>query len=348
MSDNRTLFATMPNGDLVEELTLRCGALRCSILTYGGAIRSLVVPDKDGNPVDVALGFDTIEDYMAQTCYIGALIGRFGNRINQGKFTLGGVDYTLATNNGPNHLHGGDIGFDKQIWTVEDQTENQVVLSLVSPDGQENYPGTLTVIVTYTLTEDGLSISYHANTDADTLCNLTNHCYFNLSGHDSGPVDNQTICIKAQAYTPTDAGSIPTGEIAPVEGTPMDLRFGRAIGERVDEDFDQLTMAGGYDHNYVVDGPAGVLRPAARAWSPDTGITMEVLTTQPGIQFYSGNYLDGCPAGKDGAPYARRWAFCLETQTFPDAPNKPQFPSALLAKGEEYHQTTVYRFGLRP
>lgn len=344
MSDNRTLFATMPNGDLVEELTLRCGALRCSILTYGGAIRSLVVPDKDGNPVDVALGFDTIEDYMAQTCYIGALIGRFGNRINQGKFTLNGVNYTLATNNGPNHLHGGDIGFDKQLWTVEDQTENQVVLSLVSPDGQENYPGTLTVIVTYTLTEDGLSISYHANTDADTLCNLTNHCYFNLSGHDSGPVDNQTICIKAQAYTPTDAGSIPTGEIASVEGTPMDLRTPVAMGAHWDDDFEQLTMARGYDHNWVLDGEAGQLRHVATAHSPATGITMEVHTTTPGVQFYSGNYMDGCPVGKDGAPYDKRWGFCLETQNFPDAPNHENFPSAVLKPGQEYKEETVYKF----
>lgn len=344
MSDNRTLFATMPNGDLVEELTLRCGALCCSILTYGGAIRSLVVPDKDGNPVDVVLGFDTMEDYMAQTCYIGALIGRFGNRINQGKFTLGGVDYTLAVNNGPNHLHGGDIGFDKQIWTVEDLTDNQAVLSLVSPDGQEHYPGTLTVIVTYTLTEDGLSISYHANTDADTLCNLTNHCYFNLSGHDSGPVDDQTICIKAQAYTPTDAVSIPTGEIASVEGTPMDLRTPVALGAHWDDDFQQLTFAHGYDHNWVLDGTPGQLRHVATAHSPVTGITMEVHTTTPGMQLYTGNFLDGCPLGKGGAPYANRWAYALETQNFPDAPNHENFPSAVLKPGQEYKEETVYKF----
>ena len=344
MSATRIPFSSLPDGTAVEELILTNGALRCSILTYGGAIRSLVVPDKDGNPVDVALGFDTMEDYMSQTCYIGALIGRFGNRIGKGKFTLNGVDYTLATNNGPNHLHGGDIGFDKRIWTVESQTDNQVVLSLTSPNGEENYPGNLTVIVTYTLQEDGLSIAYHATTDADTLCNLTNHCYFNLSGHASGPVGEQTISIQAQSYTPTDAGSIPTGEIASVEGTPMDLRTPVAIGAHWDDDFEQLTMARGYDHNWVLDGQPGQLRHVATAHSSATGITMEVHTTTPGIQFYSGNYMDGCPAGKNGAPYDKRWGFCLETQNFPDAPNHDYFPSAVLHVGEVYQEETVYKF----
>ena len=341
-------FGTLPDGQPVALITLRKGRLSCEILTYGGALRSLTVPGRQGGEVDVLLGLPTLEDYLRQDKFLGALIGRYANRIGDSRFTLNGKEYPLRANDGKNHLHGGQVGFDKQVWTVSEGGADFVTLTLHSPDGQEGYPGDLDVSVTYRLTEDSIVLDYRATSSADTLCNLTNHAYFNLSGHQSGPVTAQGIQIYAQSYTPTDAGSIPTGEIAPVEGTPMDLRFGRAIGERVDEDFDQLTMAGGYDHNYVVDGPAGVLRPAARAWSPDTGITMEVLTTQPGIQFYSGNYLDGCPAGKDGAPYARRWAFCLETQTFPDAPNKPQFPSALLAKGEEYHQTTVYRFGLRP
>ena len=341
-------FGTLPDGQPVALITLRKGRLSCEILTYGGALRSLTVPDRQGGEVDVLLGLPTLEDYLRQDKFLGALIGRYANRIGDSRFTLNGKEYPLRANDGKNHLHGGPVGFDKQVWTVSEGDADFVTLTLHSPDGQEGYPGDLDVSVTYRLTEDSIVLDYRATSSADTLCNLTNHAYFNLSGPQSGPVTAQGIQIYAQSYTPTDAGSIPTGEIAPVEGTPMDLRFGRAIGERVDEDFDQLTMAGGYDHNYVVDGPAGVLRPAARAWSPDTGITMEVLTTQPGIQFYSGNYLDGCPAGKDGAPYARRWAFCLETQTFPDAPNKPQFPSALLVKGEEYHQTTVYRFGLRP
>ena len=341
-------FGTLPDGQPVSLITLRKGRLSCELLTYGGALRALTVPDRQGGEVDVLLGLPNLEDYLRQDKFLGALIGRYANRIGDSRFTLNGKEYPLRANDGKNHLHGGPVGFDKQVWTVSEGGADFATLTLHSPDGQEGYPGDLDVSVTYRLTEDSIVLDYRATSSADTLCNLTNHAYFNLSGHQSGPVTAQGIQIYAQSYTPTDAGSIPTGEIAPVEGTPMDLRFGRAIGERVDEDFDQLTMAGGYDHNYVVDGPAGVLRPAARAWSPDTGITMEVLTTQPGIQFYSGNYLDGCPAGKDGAPYARRWAFCLETQTFPDAPNKPQFPSALLVKGEEYHQTTVYRFGLRP
>ena len=344
MSANRTTFATMPDGSLVEELTLCAGPLRCSILTYGGAVRSLVVPDRDGNPVDVVLGFDSLEDYQAQTCYIGALIGRYGNRIGGAKFTLNGVEYPLFVNNGPNHLHGGKVGFDKQIWTVESLTDNQAVLSLVSPDGQENYPGTLTVTVTYTLTQEGLSIAYRATTDADTLCNLTNHCYFNLSGHNSGVVGEQTISIAAQSYTPTDATSIPTGEIATVEGTPMDLRTPVAMGKHWDDDFVQLTQAAGYDHNWVLDGQPGQLRCVATAHSPATGITMEVHTTTPGMQFYTGNFLDGCPAGKGGAAYANRCGFALETQNFPDAPHHENFPSAVLRPGEVYQEETIYKF----
>ena len=341
-------FGALPDGQRVDLITLQNGRLSCEILTYGGALRSLVVPDRDGRATDVLLGLPTLEDYRTQDKFLGALIGRYANRIGGSHFRLNGKEYSLRANDGKNHLHGGPVGFDKQVWTVTEGGADFVTLTLHSPDGQEGYPGDLDVEVTYRLTEDSIELDYRAKTSQDTLCNLTNHAYFNLSGHQSGPVTNQGIQIYAQSYTPTDAGSIPTGEIAPVAGTPMDLRLGQAIGAQVDEDFPQLTMAGGYDHNYVVDGPAGVLRPAARAWSPDTGITMEVLTTQPGIQFYSGNYLDGCPAGKGGAPYAKRWAFCLETQTFPDAPNKPQFPSALLAKGEEYHHTTVYCFGRRP
>ena len=343
MSANRTTFATMPDGSLVEELTLCAGPLRCSILTYGGAVRSLVVPDRDGNPVDVVLGFDSLEDYQAQTCYIGALIGRYGNRIGGAKFTLNGVEYSLFVNNSPNHLHGGAVGFDKQNWTVESLTDNQVVLSLVSPDGQENYPGTLTVTVTYTLTREGLSIAYRATTDADTLCNLTNHSYFNLSGHNSGSVAEQTISIAAQCYTPTDAGSIPTGEIASVAGTPMDLRIPVAMGAHWDDDFPQLVMAGGYDHNWVLDGQPGQLRCVATAHSPATGITMEVHTTTPGMQFYTGNFLDGCPAGKGGAAYANRCGFALETQNFPDAPHHDNFPSPVLKPGQEYKAETVYK-----
>ena len=346
MKENaRTLFGLMPDGRAVEKITLTRGERSCAILTYGGAIQALTVPDRNGKPVDVALGFDTLEDYQRQDKYLGALIGRYGNRIGGASFALDGQEYPLAANDGGvNHLHGGAAGFDKQVWTVEEQGEDSLTLSLYSPDGQEGYPGNLSVQVVYTLTDRGLSIDYRAKCDRDTLCNLTNHAYFNLSGHSSGPVAGQFVQLLASRYTPTVPGSIPTGELAEVEGTPMDLRAGLPIGQRVDEDFPQLTMAGGYDHNWCVDGADGTLRLAARAWSPDTGIVLETWTTQPGVQFYSGNYLDGCPAGKGGAPYARRWGFCLETQHYPDSPHHPNFPSTVLPAGEEYRQQTEYRF----
>ena len=344
MENNRTVFGAMPDGTPVEELTLRSGGLACKIITYGGAVRSLSVPDRDGNPVDVALGFDTMEGYLNQDGYLGALVGRYANRIGGAKFTLNGVEYQLAANDGPNSLHGGNVGFSHRVWTVEEQSGDSVTLSLTSPDMQEGYPGTLRVRVTYSLSKEGLAIDYRAVCDRDTVCNLTNHTYFNLSGHDSGSVEGQYIRLNASRYTPTVPGSIPTGEIAPVDGTFMDLRHIQPIGACIDEDFDQLTMAGGYDHNWVIDGWDGSLRPAAWAWSPDTCIVMECFTTLPGVQFYAGNYLDGCPAGKGGAPYGRRHGFCLETQHFPDSPNQPGFPSCVLKGWAEYRSTTVYCF----
>ncbi|MBD5084309.1 MAG: galactose mutarotase [Clostridiales bacterium] len=345
MEQNRTAFGRMPDGTQVDKLTLRDGAFSCEIITYGGAVRSLMVPDRDGNPVDVVLGFDTLADYRAQDKYIGALVGRYANRIGGARFTLNGVEYKLAANNGENSLHGGDVGFDKQVWTVEELTDNSVTLSLTSPDGQEGYPGTLKVEVTYTLADGALKIDYRAESDRDTVCNLTNHSYFNLSGHDSGSVESQDIRLYASRYTPTVPGSIPTGEIAPVDGTPMDLRTPQPIGAHINDPFDQLTMAGGYDHNWVIDElNTAAVRLAATAWSPDTGIRMEVATTQPGVQFYAGNFVGGCPAGKDGAVYGDRHGFCLETQLFPDSPNRSEFPSCVLRAGEEYRGTTMYRF----
>ena len=345
-TENRRPFGAMPDGTAVEELTLRNGACSCSILTYGGALRSLVVPGKDG-PVDVVLGFDTLEDYRTQDKYLGALVGRYANRIGGARFPLEGKEYPLAPNDGGvNHLHGGNVGFDKRVWTVEGQTANAVTLSLTSPDGEEGYPGTLKVSVTYTLKDAALEIAYRAETDKTTICNLTNHAYFNLSGHGSGPVTDQLIQVLADRYTPTVPGSIPTGELAPVGGTPMDLRAFTPIGARIDEPFEQLQLAGGYDHNWAIPGWDGTLRTAARARSPKTGITMEVETDLPGVQFYAGNYLDGCPAGKGGAPYAKRWGFCLETQYFPDSPNHDNFPSCVLRPGEVYRTVTAYRFGV--
>jgi len=341
-------FGVTPDGAAVELHTLRAGALSCNVLTYGGTLQSLRVPDRDGKPVDVLLGFDSLEPYLTHDKFLGALVGRYANRIGAARFTLNGKAYPLAANdNGVNHLHGGLDGFNRRVWTVESASENRLLLSLFSPDGDQGYPGNLTVQVTYTLTAEGLTIDYRAESGRDTVCNLTNHAYFNLSGHDSGPVLDQTIQIPADRYTPTDPLSIPTGEIAPVEGTPMDLRTTAPIGARIGEDFPQLLQAGGYDHNWIPNGQPGALRTAARAASAVTGVSMEVLSTLPGIQFYTGNYLDGCPAGKGGAPYARRWGFCLETQFYPDSPNQPGFPSCVLRPGETYAHTTVFRFAAK-
>ena len=348
MEQNRQIVGHLPNGTPVEELTLRDGALSCGIITYGGAVRRLVVPGRDANPVDIALGFDTLEGYTSQDKYMGAIVGRYANRIGGARFTLNGVEYRLAANDGPNSLHGGRAGFDKQVWSVSELSKNRVTLSLDSPGGQEGYPGALSVRVTYTLARGALSIGYWAGHTGDTVFNPSNHTYFNLSGHHSGRVEGQYIRLNASRYTPTLPGSIPTGELAPVDATPMDLRTAQPIGARINEPFGQLTLAGGYDHNWVIDGWDRALRPAALAWSPETGISMEVSTTLPGVQFYTGNYLDGCPVGKGGAVYAARCGFCLETQFFPDTPNQPSFPSCVLRAGEDYNSRTVYRFGTLP
>lgn len=349
MENDRRTFGYMPDGRAVEELTLRAlgpedKTYVCRIITYGGAVRSLTMPSREGKPVDVVLGFDSLEDYIAQDKYIGALVGRYANRISGAKFTLNGAEYSLAANDGANSLHGGLAGFDKQVWTVEEFTGSGITLSLVSPDGQEGYPGTLEVKVAYTLSDGGLAIDYRARCDRDTVFNPTNHSYFNLSGHDSGSVEGQYIRVTGSRYTPAAAGLIPTGEIAAVDGTPMDLRKARKIGERIGEEFPQLTMAGGYDHNWAVDQQNGPLGRAAAAWSPETGIGMMVLTSLPGVQFYAGNFLSGCPNGKGGAAYGDRQGFCLETQFFPDSPNRPEFPSCVLKAGEEYHHTTIFSF----
>lgn len=340
-----TPFGVMPDGTAVELYTLTAGALSCDVITFGGSLQSLRVPDRTGRPVDVLLGFDTLEPYRTHGKSLGALVGRYANRIGGARFTLNGKTYPLAANNnGVNHLHGGLVGYNQRVWTVEKATDSSLTLSLFSPDGEEGYPGNLTVRVTYTLTEEGLTIAYRAECDRDTVCNLTNHAYFNLSGHGSGPVLDQTIQLLADRYTPTDPLSIPTGEIAPVEGTPMDLREPTPIGARIGEDFPQLRQAGGYDHNWIPGGEPGSLRPIARAASAVTGISMEVLSTLPGVQFYTGNYLDGCPAGKGGAAYGDRWGFCLETQFYPDSPNHANFPSCVLRAGEVFDHTAAFRF----
>ncbi len=344
MNEHVTSFGVTASGEAVQQVTLRSGAFSCGILTYGGALRFLTVPDRQGRPVDVVLGFDTMEDYQKQNKYMGALVGRHANRIGGSAFTLDGKTYPLLANDGPNHLHGGGAGFDKQLWKLEAASDTHAILSLVSPDMQEGYPGKLSVQVTYTLENAAFTIRYVARTDRKTVCNLTNHSYFNLAGHTSGPVLDQEIQLFAENYTPADSESLPTGILAPVAGTPMDLRKLTPIGAHIHDGFDQLRWAGGYDHNWAVDGETGVLRPAARAVCRETGISMDVETTLPGIQFYSGNYLDGCPAGKGGAPYAKRWAFCLETQFFPNATNCPAFAQPVLAPGETFDHATVYHF----
>ena len=340
-------FGVTSRGEKVSLITLRDERMSCGILTYGGAVAFLNVPERDGATVDVVLGFDDLETYENQDKYIGALIGRHANRIAKGQFTLDGRDYQLARNDGNNHLHGGNVGFDKRVWQVEKVADGQAVLLLHSPDGEEGYPGNLDVRVTYTLKNGALAIRYQAQCDADTLCNLTNHTYFNLGGHSSGNVLDQTVQLFADKFTPADRESLPVGTVAPVEGTPMDLRTPTPIGASIDSAFDQLEWAGGYDHNWVVNGQPGVLRPAARAYCQKTGVALEVDTTLPGIQFYTGNYLGGVPIGKGGVPYGYRWGFCLESQFFPNAMACPAFQQPILRKDEHYDHTTVFRFSAK-
>ena len=345
MEEQRKIFGTMPGGQKVEAITLRDGPYICTILTYGGAVQSLIVPDRAGKAVDVVLGMDTLEGYIRQDKYLGALVGRCANRTAGAAFPLNGTEYPLAANDGPNHIHGGRVGFDKKLWTVEGFTENTLTLSLTSPDGEEGYPGALTAEVTYRLSGVGLEIGYLARSDADTVCNLTNHTYFNLSGHGSGSVENHLLKLNASRYTPIGPGLIPTGEIASVEGTPMDLRTPKRLGDGWSQDFEQLRLAGGYDHNWIIDGEPGVLRTFAKVCAPDTGIALELEATLPGVQLYTGNFLEGCPPGKGGAVYGKRAGFCLETQFFPDAIHHPQFPSPILRAGEPWRHTARFRFG---
>ena len=347
----RKPFGTAPGGGAAELFTLRRGTLAVAVTNWGGHVVSIRVPDREGKVADVALAYSDAAGYFADPAFFGALVGRYANRIAGGEFSLGGKDFHLARNNGPNALHGGPGGFHKRLWTarvVTGQDGDALELTYVSPDGEEGYPGTLTAVVVYSLTADGgLRIEYSATTDRETIVNLTNHTYFNLAGESSGDVLGHEIEIEADAFTPVDATLIPTGEIRPVAGTPFDFRQPVAIGARIDAPDPQLEAAGGYDHNFVLRGPSGELRLAARVHEPKSGRVLEVLTTQPGIQFYSGNFLDGTIQGPSGRRYARRSGFCLETQHFPDSPHRPGFPSVVLKPGERYRQTTVYRFDVR-
>ena len=333
-------FGTTKEGREVEQWTLRAGDYAIQVLTYGGTLRSFCVPAPEGSR-DIVLGCDTVEGYENQDKYFGALIGRVANRIGGAAFDLNGVHYSLAANNGPNCLHGGLRGFDKAIWAAREEN-GALVLTLNSPDGEEDFPGSLEVQVTYSLSEDGsLTLDYQARSDRDTLCNLTNHSYFNLLGHAYGSLGDQKLQIMAPAIVETDENSTPTGTILPVDGTPFDLREPVEISKGLAMDHLQLKLGNGYDHNFVLHCQSWApMSLAARATGG--GLCLECRTTQPGLQFYSGNYLDGVP-GKNGAVYGLRSGFCLETQAWPDAIHHAAFPSAILRAGEVYRQSTVYR-----
>jgi aldose 1-epimerase len=342
-------FGKTGDGKPVDLYTLtNQHGMEIRVMSYGGIILSLRVPDKNGEFDDVTLGYESLDGYLEKTAYFGAIIGRYGNRIANGKFTLDGKEYTLAINNGPNALHGGLKGFDKVVWAAE-PFENQdgagVIFAYTSPDGEEGYPGNLKARVTYTLTaQNELIFDYHATTDKATPINLTNHTYFHLAGDGKGDILGHVLMLNADRLTPVDKNLIPTGELQSVKGTPLDFTKPTVVGARIHEQNEQLLFAGGYDHNFVINRQGPGLALAARVEGPTTGRVMEVFTTEPGVQFYSGNFLDGTITGKGGHVYTPRTGFCLETQHFPDSPNKPQFPSTILRPGEAYDSKTVYKF----
>ena len=338
------------HGTAVDLFTLRNNkGAEAGISTYAGLVIFLKVPDRNGNFGDVVLGYNNLDGYLKASPYFGALIGRYGNRIAKGKFTLDGKEYTLAVNNGPNALHGGLVGFDKVVW------EPRILASLEGPslelrytskDGEEGYPGKLTVKAVYTLTEDNaLKLEYTATTDKDTVVNLTQHSYFNLAGQ--GTILNHQVMLPADKFTPVDSTLIPTGELKPVEGTPFDFRTPTAIGARIGQEDEQLKFGGGYDHNWVINKPMGQLGLMARVYEPTTGRVLEVLSTEPGLQFYTGNFLDGKITGKGGWVYNYRNGFCMEPQHYPDSPNQPKFPSVVLKPGQLYKNTIVFRFSVQ-
>jgi aldose 1-epimerase len=344
------------DGQQVDLYTLANGqGVTLKVATYGGAITELWTPDREGVAGNITLGFPSLDGYRSEAFlksgpYFGALIGRYGNRIGNAKFTLDGVEYTLAANNGANHLHGGIKGFDKVVWSAEELREKDAVglkLTYRSADGEEGYPGNLDVEVTYRLTKDSeLKISYKATTDKLTHCNLTNHAYFNLSAGKSPDVLGHELAILADKYTAVDAGLIPVGP-EDVAETPFDFRTPHAIGERIGNDSEQLKNGGGYDHNFVLNSGGGKLSLAATVYEPLSGRTLEVYTTEPGVQFYSGNFLDGSLVGVGDVPYTKRYGFCLETQHFPDTPNQAAFPSTALKPGETYASETIYKFSTK-
>jgi aldose 1-epimerase len=348
MAPVKNRFGKNQFGEPVDLFTLtQPGGITVRIMNHGGTIVSLETPDRNGTMADIVLGHDTAAEYVQETPYFGAAVGRFANRIRNGKFTLDGKEYMLARNNGPNALHGGLRGFDKVVWDAEIlAAQNAVRMTYISADGEEGFPGEVKTVMTYTLTEaNELKIDYAAETTRPTPYNITNHSYFNLAGHHSGVAGGQIVTIHADTFLPTDATSIPYGEEAPVEGTPFDFRTPHPIGERIDANHEQLRFGAGYDHNFCLNKKsAGELSFAARAEDPQSGRVLEVYTTEPGMQFYVGNFLNGVLTGKGGCAYVPRGGFCFETQHYPDAPNQPQFPDSILRPGCPFTSQTIYAF----
>ena len=350
-SIQKTVFGNTAEGT-AELYTLKnSNGMEVAITNYGDIIVKLIVPDKNGNFADVTLGYDSLSQYIEANPYFGAIVGRYGNRIAKGKFELDGQTYQLATNNGANHLHGGRKGFDKVLWEaseLKDTTSVGLLLTYTSKDMEEGYPGNLAIAVTYRLNNDNeLSIDYKANTDKKTICNLTNHAYFNLAGAGNGDILAHQLMINAEYFTPVDSTLIPTGEIKPVAGTAFDFTTATAIGARVEADETQIKFGGGYDHNFVIKREGEGLSLAATVYEPTSGRYVEVRTTEPGVQFYCGNFLTGENIGKGNKPYHFRSGFCLETQHFPDSPNQPNFPSVVLEPTQTYQTTTIYRFSVK-
>jgi aldose 1-epimerase len=342
-------FGKTPDGTPVDIYTLKSGALEARIMTYGGIVQSVKVPDKNGKSADVVLGFDSVDGYTGgpkpNPAFFGAIIGRYANRIAGGQFELDGKTYHTPQNDSKNTLHSGPNGFDKAVWKAK-EIPHGVELTHVSADGDSGFPGTLNAVVRYTLVGKELKIEYSATTDKDTVLNLTNHSYFNLAGQGNGDILQNQLKINASHYTPVDDNLIPTGELAPVDGTPFDFQKPTAVGARIDADNEQLKKGRGYDHNWVLDS-GGKLAEAAEVYEPASGRVLQVLTDQPGMQFYTGNFLDGTITGTEGKTYPRRGALCLETQRFPDSPNHPKFPSTELKPGQKFHSVTIFRFSTR-
>jgi len=342
-------FGKTPDGTSVQLFTLtNLNGVTAQITNYGGIITALNVPDKNGNSEDVVLGFYTLEEYLKKSPHFGCLVGRFGNRIANGKFTLDGVEYQMAINNGPNHLHGGLIGFDKKVWTPEMITEENsasLKLTYLSPDGEENYPGNLNVEAVYMLNDDNeLVLTFKATTNKKTVLNLTHHSYFNLKGHGKGDILDHEIQFNSMEFVPIDSTSIPLGPLMNVSNTPFDFLQPKPIGQDIEADDEQIRNGGGYDHSFVVDGYNEDLKLACTVKEPSSGRIMEVWTTEPAVQFYTGNFLDGSITGKDNMVYDKRYGFCLEAQHYPDSPNHPEYPTTVLDPDQVYEQTTVYKF----